>query len=224
MLLLSTPRLFFVLEQSWTEPFLVLLLAATVFCAIRLPWATPLALGLLLASKQYMPAVLVLLPLVACQSHLARRESRRAKWGYAALAVLVAVLVTLPLALWDWRAFWKSAVTLQVNQPYRPDSLSVLAWYGQGDGYWQGPAWIAFAALALMLMLTLWRCPRRVWGFAAAVAVCFFMFFAFSKQAFANYYFFVIGAMSCAVAALATEADAQTVAADATRTESSQRL
>jgi hypothetical protein len=57
-LYLFTPRNLFVLEQSWTEPFVVLFLAATVWCAARHPRVTPYVLGLFLAVKQY--AVLTL--------------------------------------------------------------------------------------------------------------------------------------------------------------------
>ena len=52
-LFLFTPRNLFVLEQSWTEPFVVLFLAATVWCAARHPRVAPYALGLFLAVKQY---------------------------------------------------------------------------------------------------------------------------------------------------------------------------
>ena len=43
-------------------------------------------------------------------------------------------------------------------------------------------------------------CPRTPAGFAGGVALVYFAFFAFNKQAFENYYFFVIGALCCAVA------------------------
>lgn len=205
LLLLSTPRIFFVLEQSWTEPFVVMLLAAAVFCAVRLPIALPWALGLLAASKQYMPAALFLSPLIQWQANPSPAGTSRAFWRGAALAAIVAAVVTLPLALWDLRAFWKSAVTLQINQPYRPDSLSLLAWYGLGQKDWQGPAWIAFVALGTMLLLALWRRQQGFGAFPAAIASCFLVFFALSKQAFANYYFLVIGAMSCALAGLARD-------------------
>ena len=59
---------------------------------------------------------------------------------------------------------------------------------------------IAFVALVVATGLVLWRCRRTAAGFAAGTALVFFAFFAFNKQAFANYYYFVIGAMCCAVA------------------------
>ncbi len=118
-----------------------------------------------------------------------------------ALAVLVAAVVTLPLALWDIKAFLHSAIVLQLHQPYRADALSFLAWWGNGDPAWTGPFWLAFAALAVAAALSLWRGERSPAGFATAVAFCFFAFFGFNKQAFANYYYFLLGALCCAVAA-----------------------
>jgi hypothetical protein len=44
-------------------------------------------------------------------------------------------------------------------------------------------------------MLSWWRKP----GFAAAFALSFLCFFAFNKQAFANYYFLIIAALACAI-------------------------
>ena len=52
-LFLFTPRGFFVLEQGWTEPLVVLALVATVACAARFRRALPYALGLFFAVKQY---------------------------------------------------------------------------------------------------------------------------------------------------------------------------
>jgi len=58
-----------------------------------------------------------------------------------------------------------------------------------------------FAAMAVGLAIALWRCPRDPAGFAAALALVYLPFIAFNKQAFANYYLFVIAALCCAVAA-----------------------
>ena len=63
-LYLFTPRNLFVLEQSWTEPFVVLFLAATVWCAARHPRVAPYVLGLFLAVKQYAVLALPLALLV----------------------------------------------------------------------------------------------------------------------------------------------------------------
>ncbi len=192
-LYLLMPRGFFVLEQSWTEPFLVLLLSATVFCACRFPRALPYAVGLLLASKQYsvfiVPLLLLLVPLRG-----------REAWGLLWRAAVTAAVVSLPLALWDVGAFLRSVVTLQVHQPFRTDALSYLAWW-VSQGHAPPPIWIPFVAVLGVLGLALWRAPRTPAGFAASVALAYVTFFALNKQAFCNYYFFVVGALCVAVAA-----------------------
>jgi hypothetical protein len=195
-LYLFTPRNLFVLEQSWTEPFVVLFLAATVWCAARTPRVAPYTLGLYLAVKQY--AVLAL-PLALL---LTRPPMRlRGFWGLALRAVAVAAVVTLPLALLDLTGFLRAVVLLQFVQPFRPEALSYL-------GLWAGPTGqppfgpgVAFAVAAAVGALALWRVGRTPSGFALAVSALFLAFFVLNKQAFANYYFFVIGALCVAVAA-----------------------
>ena len=102
--------------------------------------------------------------------------------------------------MWNPAAFWQSVVALQFHQPFRPDALSVLSWWAS-RGHAQPPALISFAVAAAASLLALWRLPRTPAGFAMAIALTFFVFFAFNKQAFCNYYFFVIGALCAAVAA-----------------------
>ena len=88
VLLLFTPRAFFVLISGWTEPLLVLWLAAAVYCACRRPPLLPVALGLLLATKQYMALALPLTILL-----VPRGDGRRGGDGVANPAPAVAGLV-----------------------------------------------------------------------------------------------------------------------------------
>ena len=53
LVLLFTPRVFFVLEQGWTDPLVVLGFAASAYCALRWKEGLPWVLGLALAVKQY---------------------------------------------------------------------------------------------------------------------------------------------------------------------------
>ncbi|WP_157775535.1 hypothetical protein [Melittangium boletus] len=191
-LYLLTPRGFFVLDQSWTEPFLVALLSASVFCACRFPRALPYVFGLMLAVKQYtvflVPLAFLLLP-----------EPRRQAWGFLWRAGVTALGVSLPLVLVDVKAFLHSVLMLHVHQPFRMDALSYLsAWAAAGHP--PPPIWIPFAAVSVVLGLCLWRAPRTPSGFAAATAMTYITFFAFNKQAFCNYYYFVVGALCVAVA------------------------
>jgi hypothetical protein len=194
-LLLFTPRVFFILQESWTEPFVLLMLAATVFAALRAPRLLALCLGLFLASKQYAPlaAPLVLL--------LVDGDWRRFLRLVGAAAA-VALVVTLPLFLWDPASAFDDIFLLQFRQPFRVDALSVLAWVKAGGGEVPGP-WVSFAALATGLALALWRAPRQPSAFAAGIALTFLGFFVTNKQAFCNYYFFALGAIACALGAIA---------------------
>jgi uncharacterized membrane protein len=194
-LYLTTPRTFFVLEQSWTEPMLVLGVAALVFASSRRSRLLPWLFGAFVALKQYLvfalPAAYLLIE--------SPRHGRRLGTFLVKAAALGAA-VTLPFVLWNPAAFWKSVVALQFHQPFRPDALSVLSWWA-GRGHAQPPALISFAVALIGSALALWRLPRSAAGFAMAIAVTFMGFFAFNKQAFCNYYFFVIGALCASLAA-----------------------
>jgi len=195
---LFTPRVFYLVEQSWTEPIVVLLLTATVYCAIHYPRWLPFMLGLLFASKQYLlfliPLTLLLVP--------PRSSWRNWAWIYGGMAG-VAVAVTAPLALWNIPAFIWNVGGAQWYQIFRMDALSYPALYAHVFN--QIPSQlIGFVALAIAF-LPVWRfTPRTPMGFVAGVAWCLGIFFAFSKQAFCNYYFLVIGAICCTLASLPT--------------------
>lgn len=191
-LLLFTPRGFFVLEAGWTEPFGVLFIAATMFAACRAPRSLPVPLGLLLASKQYFPLALLALPLL-------KRDARGWR-GFIWKTAAVAGAVTLPLALWNVSAFLHSAIALQFRQPFRDDALSYLVPIARLLGG-QPAAWVPFVLAGLAGALVLWKSQRTPAGFSCAVALVFLVFFAFNKQAFCNYYHFVIGALCCAIGA-----------------------
>jgi hypothetical protein len=193
-LFLLTPRAFFVLEQGWTEPFAVLLLAATVFCAHRARPALPYVLGLLLCVKQYL--IFAYVPAL----FLVPNGDWRKTSTFVLKTFATALVVTLPLALWNIRAFFDDLVMMQLHQPFRSDALSYLAWFAR-DRPAPLPSWVALIPTLLATILAWWRLPRTPSGFAAAVAIVMFTFIAFNKQAFANYYYFVIGALCCAVAA-----------------------
>jgi hypothetical protein len=195
-LLLFSPRFGLLLQMSWTEPFTILFLGLTVWAALRAPRLLPLVLGLFLASKQYLvfaaPAAWLLVP---------GPDRARRTLVLLGKALLVALAVTLPLALWHPKAFLGSAITLQFRQPFRNDALSVLVPLARaGVPRALGvvlPLLLAPAALVLALR----RCPRTPAGFALAVAFVYLVFLAFNKQAFCNYYFFPMAALCAAIAA-----------------------
>jgi len=193
---LFTPRGLLVLEQGWTEPFVVLLASAVVFCACRAPKMLSISLGLLLAVKQYSFFFVPIAPFLLGPFHSWKRVAT-----LIGKATLVAAVVTLPFAMWHLRGFIDSVILYQARQPFRTDALSYMAWTAK-DGVPRLPQWASFAVALLALVLSLWRAPRTPAGFAAASAFVFVVFFAFAKQAFCNYYFLVLGLGCCALATL----------------------
>jgi hypothetical protein len=197
-LFLFAPRGFFVLEQGWTEATALFMLALTVYASRRWPRALPYVFGAMLVTKQYLVLLAPLFPFL-----LPRPWSLKQFVAFAWRAAVTAAVVTLPLALWDFRGFWKAVVEYQGIQPYRPDSLSLMSWTANPNGVPVVPKWLSFATIPVTLALTWWRAPRTPAGFALGGGLVFLMFFATAKQAFCNYYFFVAGMLCVALGAFA---------------------
>lgn len=197
LLLLTTPRVFFVLESGWTEPSVILCFAIAVFCAVHAVKALPMALGLAVVSKQNMPLMLPLVPLL--------REQLRTLRGRPVLflAAIVAPLASVFAVLPDVRGFLRSSVLFPAQVPLRTDILSYPAMFANELGFQSSPLAIAlgFGASIATILVMLRRAPRTPSGFAAACGATFLVFFAFNKYAACNYYFFVIAVLCCAAAA-----------------------
>jgi len=185
----------FVLACGWTEPLVALMLAATVWAAMSNPSLSGVPLGLFWAVKQYVPLTAPLMWLLPADA----TSPGRARGRTLLLALGAGAVVTLPVVLMDLPAFWHSAVQLQLQQPFRPDALSFQSLVYRATGA-VPPSWPAFAALAVVQALALWRVPRTAAGFAGATTASLLVFFALSKQAFANYYMLVIAAAALAAA------------------------
>jgi hypothetical protein len=207
--LLFTPRTFFVLEQAWTESLVICWAGLTVWAAARgrAPERRPasrgaamrgVALGLLVAVKQHLAIALLLAGWLRRSD-----ESDRTTWRLLIIAAAVAVGVTLPFVIWDPGGVWRSVVILQVREPFRADSLSVLSYFASNG--WQPTPRVLLAAplgaLAAGLALGWWRLPRTAAGFAVGLGASFLLLFLFSKKAFCNYYFLVIALLMAGVAA-----------------------
>lgn len=201
LIYLTSPRIFYLLQMSWTEPFVVLGLAAVAWAANRHQRLVPWLFGLFLGMKQYMvlavPAAWLLWS-VSGSADASRDWRGAARW--LATAAIIPAVVTLPFVLWNLDAFMHSVVMLQFYQPFRSDSLSLLAWW-TSLGHLPPSSAIPFGVAAIASALAVWRCPRTAAGFSAAIAITFLGFFAFNKQAFCNYYFLVIGALCVTLAA-----------------------
>lgn len=214
--LLTTPRVWFVIEEGWTEPIAVFMLALTVFLLVRNPIAAGWSSGVLAVTKQYLgfTGLAVLRIMFAAP--------RQRKWIGLGI-VLSAAAVILPFALWHPNAFMRNVVWLQTREPFRIDSLSYLSWaarrgLGSGSFVW------AVGASVIAAIVTLATTRNTPAGFAGSVLLTTFALFAFGSKAFCNYYFFVIGALCCAIAAFPLSVPNEGVSGTASRDRDAQTM
>ena len=208
-LFLFTPRVFLVLANGWTEPMVAMFLAATVFCACRRPGAMPWMLGLFLVSKQYVP--LAMLPAMLL---LKPKWDWRDAANLLGKAALIGAAVSLPLALWNFRAFLHSTLLVASGAKFRLDALSYFAYSAQLHD-WTPPqslGRVSFLAALVTGVFVLRRGERSAAGFSAGVALVFMMFFCLNKFAFCNYYYFIVATLCTSAAALQGR---ETILADA---------
>jgi hypothetical protein len=175
--LLCHPRWFMVLQNGWTEPFLVLFAAMTAWAiAAERPWVTGLSLGALAGVKQYG---LLMLPIWI---RAARIRFRYLLVGLAAIAALSAVFIA-----WQPAAFWRGVVSWHINSPFRRDSLTLSAWLAWKTNY-ELPAWVGLA-VALGVGAIVWRWGKQQLSSAAlgntAIALAFMLF---NKAGHINYF------------------------------------
>jgi hypothetical protein len=186
-LFLLTPQGLLVTYTGWTEPLLTLNFSLAMFCACRRPKMLPWMLGLFFATKQYTVFALPALCMLTDGPDRGK-QLFRIVWQ----AGLVVAVITLPFFFWNPREFIRAVALWQLVQPFRKDALSYLVWIWYRDGQRTPPIWIPLLAVIPAVLLALWKCRPGPSGFAAACTVIFLAFFAFNKQAFCNYYYFVI--------------------------------
>jgi hypothetical protein len=201
---LFTPKVFFVIEQGWTDPLLLLAFSSVCFLANRRPHLVPYALGLAFGLKQY--AVLSAL----FSWLLPKPLTWRIVGTSAAKALLVFALAIVPFLAWNSHALIFSAILNHLGFAPRPDALSFTVWLGLhfDDRF----SWLNLATLAAAIALAAWRTPRNAAGFAAALALLFFVFFSFGGHAFCNHYYFVTGLTALAAAYASAPTSALTTA------------
>ncbi len=190
-----TPRGFFTIEQSWTEPFMVAGLAICVWLYIVYRGLFGAALGVLLSMKQsllfVLPLGLMLMP-----------SNPSDRFRFFVLLCVSWLLLVVPWVLADPNGFWHSVVALQFQQPFRPDALTVSALLSS-SGMSPFSASVAFMFALLGLVFALLKSARSAAAMCISVSFVYLVFFALNKQAFCNYYYFIIGS-ACVGAAAAS--------------------
>ncbi|HVV77435.1 MAG TPA: hypothetical protein VHC43_15520 [Mycobacteriales bacterium] len=192
-LIVLMPHWAFLIDQSWTEPLLVVELAACIL-ALRTGhtgWAVA-ALAAALVTKQF---VAPLLPLFAIWRSFGVRR--------AAIAGAVAFGITLPWLIANPTAMWHDAVTTEINETVSPfaDNLpAFLLRHGVHAGFA-----ITLVVVGIAYAVAVARLPRTPSGLALGCALVMFALDIANKQTFFNHYTFPLGLLVIAIAA----ADAQ---------------
>lgn len=174
-----------VVQQSWTEPLLLVLLVAAAVLADRgrLVWAA-VTFGLALATKQH---VLVLAPLLLLFSRIRARD--------LVVAAGTAVAVTAPFLVANPSRFSECAIEFFLTSP--PPRTSLSLWL-------HVPAWAQLALPPLGLLvgyLVAWRyCPRSGGGFLLACAAVLLAFGLVNKQTFLNQWWLVAALVAAGLA------------------------
>lgn len=184
LLFLFQPRGLFVIEQAWTEPFLVGAGGAFLWLAARRPesrWAA-VVFGIFLSLKQYLVffAALFLAP--------------RAHWRWLGVVTAVVAATWLPFLLWDFDSAINNGLLFQFRTGFRSGGLTLSSvfyrWFG-----WESTKWVAIGLGAITLAFAYRKLNHRGLGgqLHGSVLATLAAFLA-GSQAFCNYYYF-LGAM-----------------------------
>jgi hypothetical protein len=197
--LLCHPRWFMVLQNGWTEPFLVLFAAVVTWAiAIHRGWVAGLALGGLAGVKQYG---LLMLPVWVWAGRI---RLRHLLGGLVVIGGL-----TLAFAAWHPAAFWRGVVSWHVHSPFRRDSLTLSAWLAYKTNY-ELPSWVG-CAVALVVGSIVWRWGKKQLSSAAlgntAIALAFMLF---NKAGHINYFWWTSTMLPIAIIAAASTECART--------------
>jgi hypothetical protein len=189
LFLFLMPKLFFVLEQSWVDPVQLMFISLGVVCAAARRWIlTAIVFGIASSSKQTM---FWLFPLSGFCLRFRPRH-----WM---IMFVAAALPVMPFVIWDFRALKYANFDVLNNLPYRADALTINNW-ALNNLHLDIPGGVGFALAGATTAISCWRL-RGVPHFALAVATAYYVFFAFNRWAFANYYFLISTLAALAAAA-----------------------
>ena len=182
--LLASPLLW-MSAGGWTEPLLMAATVLVVFVAAKGRSGGRWVVGLAASLKQY---AVMLIPVSLL---LLERPWTVAKaWRHTWPSVLVVALTILPFLAWGVQDFVHSVILVQLEQPFRTDSLALPALAAQTSGSFSPGLVTAIQALVTLLVLGVCLARAKVGaaGFALSSGAIMGTFILLSKQAFPNYY------------------------------------
>ena len=198
LLVLIHPHWAFLIDQSWTEPLVLVLLTASLLAISRgRAGLAVFGLAAALACKQH---VVLLLPLFAVWPSFGLRRTAQSA-GLAFVAVL-------PWLVWSPHQFWHDAVKANLDLGVIPRALcipSLLLRHDIAVGFWFTLLVLGAAYAAVLL-----RVQRSTSGLALGSALVLLALDLANKQSFFNHYTLPLGLLVVALAAAAQRQPVQT--------------
>ncbi len=197
LLFLYNPLSLFVLEQSWTEPIILLgfALYALAYAEKKTTLAAVMA-GLTLSLKQY----LFILPLPLFRLFRS--------WKNIAILCGVTMATMALFALWSWNGFLQNGVLFQLTVPLRTDTLSVPSFFFHGFTMAPSPVWDAIVAvLSLTVPFLLWR-TKTLTAHLLGITLSAFTLFFLGSRGITNYYWLTGGLMLLSLAVMTKKENA----------------
>jgi hypothetical protein len=187
-LVIVMPDWVYLINRSWTEPLLVLLIAAAII-AMKAGRSTVavVALAIALASKQ---PIVLLLPLFALWPSFGLRR--------VVAACAIAVAIVLPWFIAGPSDLWHDAVHANLNLAVMPNALNLSAVFlrhGTTVDFW-----LLAIGLVVGYALVLWRVPRSPSGLALGCAIVMWAYNLTNTQTFFNHYVLPLGLLVVALA------------------------
>jgi len=198
LLVLIHPHWAFLIDQSWTEPLVLVLLTASLLAISRgRAGLAVFGLAAALACKQH---VVLLLPLFAVWPSFGLRRTAQSA-GLAFVAVL-------PWLVWSPHQFWHDAVKANLDLGVIPRALCIPSLLLRHDievGFW-----FTLLVLGAAYAVVLLRVQRSTSGLALGSALVLLALDLANKQSFFNHYTLPLGLLVVALAAAAQRQPVQT--------------
>ena len=182
LLFLYHPSESIILEQSWMDPLIFMMLVLFVYferCSKELKKFSFIPLAFFLGMRHTM---LIISPVFFLFKKIARKT--------VFLSLGAIFLAFLPFALWNFGDFWDDLVKFYVTYPVRHDSITLNSFIFFTFGK-DLPKTLMNILGLLPLALVLIKRPDNWHKLLLAIALLLFALSFFNKLAFVNHYFFI---------------------------------
>ncbi len=187
LVFLYFPISFFMLEQSWIDPLIMLYVLLISICLRNEKFILAgVVLGLLCAVKQYV----VFVPMMAVL-YVWKKDNLKTAIRMGLICTLVFALQVLPFILNDWKSFYVHTFELYLTTAMRRDALSIPAMLSRwGVGYSGMFSILTYLGVIGYAGYFLVRSKQlQVEHLLGALIVIYGGVFIFGKQAFCGYYY-----------------------------------